>query len=398
MGKLTKLELDSKLKEWVEEAKNSNSNLQKGIGGGLLVVVLRRTGKADFYCRKPFTRIGAVNKVTLANAYKKVEELKPKKVARKARSQNSIPTLKTYFPEWVEEKSKSFKKGSSRPSNLMCLFAHTLTPLHNLKLNEITAHTVYERLNALDQTDGNKHNAVTALNDCLNSAILKGIIEANLIQGINPFKKPKAKGFKSVPYDNLRSTFFEPLKNTNQVNKVFYLLLALVGFRFGECRLLRWDWVDFKNELIIIPPDAEGANKTQTEYKKVLSRQTVSLLKKWKQQQASLTPDSTSNYVFATMDPRFNGAMCEGTFREPIKALTSREQDLHGFRKCIKTYLMDNGFNAYESELVLSHDIRNSIEKTYDKGERLEEVRKASQAWADYLEREQLPDEFLELI
>lgn len=394
MQKLTKLELDSKLKEWIEEAKNSNSNLQKGIGGGLLVVVLRHTGKADFYCRKPFTRIGSVNKVTLANAYKKVEELKPKKVARKPR--NNTPTLKEYFPEWVEEKAKTFKEGSKRACNLMSLFKNTLTPLHILKLNEITAHTVYERLSNFEQTDGNKHNAVTVLNDCLKSAVLKGIIETNLIQGINPFKKPKAKGFKSVPYDNLRSTFFEPLKNTNVVNKVFYLLLALVGFRFGECRLLCWDWVDFKNGLIIIPSNAKGANKTQTEYKKVMSRQTETLLKNWKKQQESL--NICSKFVFPTSDPRFNGAICEDSFRAPIKHLTSREQDPHGFRKCIKTYLLDNGFNAYESELVLSHDIRNSIEKTYDKGERIEDVRKATQTWADYLEREQLPDEFLDLI
>lgn len=48
--------------------------------------------------------------------------------------------------------------------------------------------------------------------------------------------------------------------------------------------------------------------------------------------------------------------------------------------------------------MMLSHDIRNSIEKTYDKGERVEGVRACAQAWADYLEREQLPQNYLDLI
>lgn len=83
MPKITKLELDKKLKEWITESETKNKTIQKGIGSGLLVVI-QKTGKADYFSRTPFTKLGAVNKVTLANAYKKAESLKPKKVERNA--------------------------------------------------------------------------------------------------------------------------------------------------------------------------------------------------------------------------------------------------------------------------------------------------------------------------
>ena len=396
MAKITKLELDKNLKEWTEQAIKNNVTLQKGIGGGLLVVIVKKTGLAHFYSRKPFIKLGAVNKMTLANAYKKVDELKAKQKTQPQttkRKKNTSPKLQDYFLPWLDEKCKSFKSSSKRPRNLKALYNKTLYPLHGLHLNEIKPKVVYDRLSAIEQTDGNKHNAVTLLADILKTATLQGAIEYNPMQGINPFKTPKAKGYKAISYTELKTAFFEPLKNTPLANKVFYLLIALVGFRFGECRFLRWSWIDFKKAVITIPADAEGANKTQTEYKKPMSVATVKLLTKWRD-----LCDKSSDYVFATQDKRFNGAMCESVFREPVKALTDGRHDFHGFRKCIKTYLIDHGFSAYDSELVLSHDIRNSLEKTYDKGDRTENVRACATAWGDYLIQNQLPQEFLELI
>lgn len=392
MPKITKLELDKKLKEWITESETKNKTIQKGIGSGLLVVI-QKTGKADYFSRTPFQKLGAVNKVTLANAYKKAESLKPKKVERKKRS--TAPTLKEYFAEWIEEKKKTLKKGGKSECNITSLFNLTLSPIHNMKLDDLTLAMVNDRLTALGQTDGNKHNAVMYLNQMLNNAMLKGIITSNPLQGLNPFKKPKKIHYKSVPYSELKAKFFEPLSNVPLVNKVFYLLIALVGFRFNECRLLRWSWIDFEKGIITIPATAEGANKTQTDYKKPMAKQTMQLLRYWQ----TITAVLHSDYVFTSTDVRLkSGVICEGCFREPLKALTTREHDFHGFRQNIKTFLGDRGYNAYISEATLSHDIRNNLEKTYDRGERIEPVRKAVQEWADYLTAEQITPEYKELI
>lgn len=64
----------------------------------------------------------------------------------------------------------------------------------------------------------------------------------------------------------------------------------------------------------------------------------------------------------------------------------------------MKTWLVSEGNeNEFISELALTHDVRSSLQKTYDKFNYLEPLTKAIQKWNDYLES-QLPAEFLEMI
>ena len=95
----------------------------------------------------------------------------------------------------------------------------------------------------------------------------------------SPFKKPKSEGFKNIAPNDIAEKFLIPLSATSEVNRVFYLYLLLTGFRFGEVRLAHCSWFDFDKELIIIPPDAIGANKTQTEYIKPMTKQIKKLCK-----------------------------------------------------------------------------------------------------------------------
>ena len=91
-------------------------------------------------------------------------------------------------------------------------------------------------------------------------------------------------------------------------------------------------------------------------------------------------------------------ALAESAFREPWKALTKRECDFHGLRKSLKTWLIAEGDQTeFISELALTHDVRSSLQKTYDKNNYLKEVKAALQLWNDYLEKD-LPMEFKKLL
>ncbi len=404
MRKITYLEFCGKdkksglLGECIKIAVNEHKQVHKGLGGGLELLVLKNTGVANFYYKKH--KVGAVNRLSLADAFKKIEELKKEEKKEKlviAQRISRIPLFKDFFPVWLDEKSKSYKKGSNRPANLRALFKHTLFPLHNYRLCELTPSLVYNKISQIGQTEGNCHNAVELLCQCLRNATLKGIIEINPIEGMlvgseSPFKKPKAKGFKSIPPEDIFKKFFEPLRNTPLLNKIFYLFITLTAFRFDECRLMQWSWIDFSKRLIVIPPDAIGANKTQKDLVKPMTTQIISLLSFWKE--TGVTSDS--EYVFkSSVSSRPANAF---TFREPMKALTTRELDFHGIRKCLKTWLVSEGNQTeYISELALTHDVRSQLQKTYDKHDYIEEVRVAMQLWDDYIESG-LPKEFLELL
>ena len=313
--------------------------------------------------------IGNYPKMTLTDANLKASEIikKTKLEQEKESSEKTVPIFRDAFYEWFALKTKQYKKGSTRPQNILSLYRTTIekSGLSELKINEINPRTISEKLSAFEQTEGNKHNAVSVMTSCLQYFYLKGVLTFNPIADLlkgreSPFKKPKSEGFKYIAPNDIAEKFLIPLSATSEVNRVFYLYLLLTGFRFGEVRLAHWSWFDFDKELIIIPPDA----------------QIKKLLLNWKGRNYIENCD----YVFRSETT--NKAICEGSFREPIKALTSRELDPHGIRKVMRSWMSSQDIPVKIAELALQHDVRSAIEKVYDK---------------DYIEG-LLPQRFLELL
>lgn len=388
------------------EAKKSNKRTIINLGGNLLATVRPNSSKISFTVRvKTRTKdttntIGSYPNMSLLQARAKalVEIKSLKKIQEAQEIKNIAPILRDAFDEWYTVKVKQYKVGSTRPKNLMTIMRTTIEPsgLADLPITEINPRTISAKLADLDQTAGNKHNAVSTISSCLQYFYLKGTLPFNPIADLlkgreSPFKKPKVNGFKFIAPDELSEKFLKPLSSTAHVNRVFYLYLLLTGFRFGEARLAHWSWFDFKKDLIVIPADAIGANKTQTEYVKPMTKQIKQLILNWK----GFSYSDDSDFVFRSEFTK--KALCEGTFREPIKALTSRELDLHGIRKVMRSWMSSQDIPVKIAELALQHDVRSSIEKVYDKYSYVEEIRQALQRWNDYVET-QLPPEFSSLL
>lgn len=372
--------------------------------GGSLFALFTSKGQISFAVRivtnQKDTRIiiGRYPDISLTEARTKANQIRKEQKIKKINEESlsDCPLFKDYFLKtWFPEKTAKYKAGSTRPSNIKTLFTKTIVPsgLADYRLNEINSAVVCRCMKELNQTAGNKHNAVSVMIMVLSKAVLEGIILFNPISNLlngseSPFPRPKAKGFKYIEPSEMNSKFFAPLTTTKVINRCFYLLLALSGFRFGECRSLRWDWCDFEKKIITIPSNAVGANKTQTDYYKPMTNQIYALLKKIHR------TNNTGEYVF---NSGYNSRpICEASFREPIKALTSRELDPHGIRKVMRTWFSSQGIAVNISELALQHDVRSALEKVYDKYKYVEEVRNALQQWNDYIEK-QLPQEFLDL-
>lgn len=344
--------------------------------------------------------IGRYPDMSLAEARKKAGQIKKEQKIKKinAEALNECPTFREYFTNnWFPEKKAKYKVGSSRPSNIKTLYLRTIEPsgLADAKLSDLSPALVCRNIKAVNQTPGNKHNAVSVMNMVLQKAVLEGVIPfnpiANLLSGSeSPFPRPPAHGYKFVYPDELREKFFSPTVRTPVLYRCFYLMITLTGFRFGECRFLMWSYCDFEKKIITIPSDAIGANKTQTDYYKPMTQQIFALLNKMK-----VLQNNGGDYVFNSQYS--NKPICEASLREPIKALTSRELDFHGIRKVMRTWFSSKRIAVNIAELALQHDVRSSLEKVYDKYKYIEEMRWALQQWNDYVES-QLPQEYLDLI
>lgn len=406
MAKITIKELESQLKAKTAIAKTEGKKQRIACGSGLNINIQPNTAKADYYCRTGNTeiKIGAVNKISLANAFAKAEKIKS--TSSKTNNQKDVdntPKLGDFFLAWIEEKKLKLKSSSNRSSNLKALFNNTLYPLKDYTLKQITPKLVCDEISKVNQTIGNKHNAVQALTQCLKSALKRGILPFNpligLLQGTeSPFPRARYEGLKYIKAEELKEKYFEPLKDTALIFRTFFLLIALTSFRFGECRLLKWSYIDFDKNIITIPPTAEGANKTGKELIKPMAKQVRLLLLKWREQARNV---KHSDYVFCTLqEDKTDHAIVENSIREQYKTNVNKAthvMDLHGLRKSMKTWLKENGIDELTSEQAITHEIRTTLQKTYDKKDYTNDILQALQLYNDYIET-QLSNEFLSLI
>lgn len=406
MAKITIKELESQLKAKTAIAKTEGKKQRIACGSGLNINIQPNTAKADYYCRTGNTeiKIGAVNKISLANAFAKAEKIKS--TSSKTNNQKDVdntPKLGDFFLAWIEEKKLKLKSSSNRSFNLKALFNNTLYPLKDYTLKQITPKLVCDEISKVNQTIGNKHNAVQALTQCLKSALKRGILPFNpligLLQGTeSPFPRARYEGLKYIKAEELKEKYFEPLKDTALIFRTFFLLIALTSFRFGECRLLKWSYIDFDKNIITIPPTAEGANKTGKELIKPMAKQVRLLLLKWREQARNV---KHSDYVFCTLqEDKTDHAIAENSIREQYKTNVNKAthvMDLHGLRKSMKTWLKENGIDELTSEQAITHEIRTTLQKTYDKKDYTNDILQALQLYNDYIET-QLSNEFLSLI
>ena len=391
------------LKSEVKKALNLPKITKISCKGNLYVVVNGSSGSANYVVKikhgskDTSKKIGSFLEISLSDARKKANEIIENFCKEEAEEQVKSPLLDDFIWVWYNEKIKTYKVGSTRPKNLRSLIKIILLALAGTRLNEINARVVCERFIPLNQTANNKHNAISVLIMVLQNAYLKGIVPLNPLTDIlkgseSPFKRPPAIGHKWIEASQIKDKYFDPLSATPPLNRYFYLLIMLTGFRFGEVRLLKWDYIDFEKELIVIPANAQGANKTQVDYYKPMSTQVKKLLLNLNKSHCN----PKTSFVFKS-EFQEDKPICEGSLREPLKSLTTRELDFHGIRKIIRTWLSSKDVKVNVAELTLQHDVRSKLEKTYDKYSFIEEVRQALQMWADYVEK-QLPPRFLELI
>lgn len=129
-----------------------------------------------------------------------------------------------------------------------------------------------------------------------------------------------------------------------------------------------------------------------------MTKQVRLLLLKWREQSRNI---KHSDYVFCTLqEDKTDHAIAENSIREQYKPnvnKASHVMDLHGLRKSMKTWLKENGIDELTSEQAITHEIRTTLQKTYDKKDYTNDILQALQLYNDYLET-QLPKEFLQLI
>lgn len=217
-------------------------------------------------------------------------------------------------------------------------------------------------------------------NEIMTYALHRDLISFNPTANIaREFDSPMVEHFKTLKPEDL-SEFIFTLQNTQIHLQTRYLILwqLLTMTRPNEAATAKWADIDEKNRIWTIPAEQ---TKRGIEHRITLSRQALALLGQIK------TLSGGKTYLFPSVKNPQSHVNTQ-TANAAIKRMGYASKLVaHGLRSIASTYLNDQGFNSDLIEVALSHLNSDRVKTAYDRGEKLEQLFKLLQAWADFVEQ-----------
>jgi len=149
--------------------------------------------------------------------------------------------------------------------------------------------------------------------------------------------------------------------------------------RPSEAVGVKWDEIDFDNDLWVIPAEKM---KMRREHTITLNKQAMAIL-------SIMKPISGHRgYVFPSMKPPYNTPMNASTANMAIKRMGYKDKLVaHGLRALASTILNEQGFDPNIIEVALAHIDTNSVRRAYNRATYLEQRRIMLNWWGNFVEQ-----------
>jgi len=391
----------------IKNAKPKDKPYKMSDSGGLYLLIKPsgyKTWKYDFRLdgtRGSYT-IGKYPDISLKLArdeHRKARELvaqgvNPKqiKAERKVKDELTTKRFSYYMNNWLEKQVLA----ESTLKDLKQRIDKNLIPyLDKKNLDQFTTADLLTILQKISDR-GAKETAIRLANvvrRVLNEVLILGIIKTNPAQGLAELL-PKPDRRIDNNFGHITSTaelkvllnqIDSPSKRQNIAVTQALKLMPLVFLRPYNIRFLKWEYVDFDNNLIKLPAAELKNNKPLTV---PLAKQAVTILKRMQQ----ITGHKT--YVFISSRGK-DTPLSENTTTSALKRLINPSTNKpfgtgymtsHGFRHTASTMLNELGYEADIIELQLAHTNKDRIRATYNKAQWMDKRIAMMQAWADHLD------------
>ncbi len=160
-------------------------------------------------------------------------------------------------------------------------------------------------------------------------------------------------------------------------------LMLLCMCRTGEIRGMRWEEIDWRDNIWRIPAERM---KMRRPHIVPLSRQAVAILAGL----YALTGKNGGCFVFPSYcRDKYFSPMGKNTINNALRAMGYNARELvgHGFRSVASTLLNEQGWSPDVIETQLAHAPADSVRAAYNRAAWLDDRRRMLQAWADYLDQ-----------
>ena len=210
-----------------------------------------------------------------------------------------------------------------------------------------------------------------------------GVLDSDPTRDIptNIFKKQTVKNYATITDPKQIGILLNDIDNyVGTFNTIQALKLApLIFLRPTELASLKWEYIDWDNEQIKLPPEVMKMN---TAHIVPLSKQSIKILR------LSQSVEINSPFIFpSTLSPKIRHITAE-SLRGGLRRMgyTNEQITTHGFRGMASTLLHEQGYNTDYIERQLAHQERNKIKGAYNHAEHLIERKQMMNDWADYLD------------
>jgi integrase len=179
----------------------------------------------------------------------------------------------------------------------------------------------------------------------------------------------------ALPFAEIPAFMAELRATDHDLSARLLEFLILTASRSGEARGARWDEIDFKQVMWVIPPERM---KGEREHKVPLSPRAVVILKQ-------MGEVRLSEFVFPGQSKS-----------RPISNIGMRRLlhklrpgvTVHGFRSTFRDWAAEiTNFPNHVVEMALAHAVSDAVEAAYRRGDLLEKRRQLMEAWAGFCNR-----------
>ncbi|WP_284085061.1 tyrosine-type recombinase/integrase [Acinetobacter haemolyticus] len=201
--------------------------------------------------------------------------------------------------------------------------------------------------------------------------------------------KQESRPHPSLPYEQV-SEFIQHLRQKKGISPKALEFAIITACRSGEVFGAKWQEIDFKNNVWIIPKERMKAEK---EHRVPLSQESIALLKsiqEYTQPQDFIFPAPRSGAMLSDMSlttliKRMHKQKQQENGLGYIDPKQNRVITTHGFRSTFRDWSADKTDYPREvCEHVLAHKLPDEVEAAYLRGAYLEKRKGLMSDWASY--------------
>ncbi len=377
---MTPIQFNALVKKAKDTAKKINQTVEPNLS-----IRIAPTGTATWYA-KTKQRNKTLNKC-LGN-YPEVSFLKARQLKDEwiktitvvpDMAANSSYTVRDAFNDWYDKKklvARSFEFMKLR------IERHIIPIFGDIQLKDLTAYALITAWKPLE--DKGQVETLRKLCDYVkdmaifvqNTGRLEEMHDLTHIKVNYPRKQ--AEHLAAVTPKELPELFYALERKPRVYGVVWNAMLTqfYTLSRPGEIAEMKWDWIDFDNDVIRFPAEIM---KTGRVHEVPMSKQLKILLQGMPR---------VYEYVFASDHFKRKG---EPINRESVRLMFSKSglggiQTAHGIRSIGATWLAEQGIREDVAELCLAHSSDNQVRKAYQRSDFLEKRRPIMQDWCDYVD------------